>query len=59
MKEYVKSLGLAGIIGLSTVLLIIVVSEVLFFSGQEIQAVFVGLWAPTLLGFLNYLKLRK
>jgi hypothetical protein len=59
MKEYLKSFGPGGIIGLAATLGIIVVSEYLFFSGQEVKAVFVGLWAPTLLGFLNYMKLSK
>lgn len=59
MKKYLKSLGPVGIIGLSTTLLIIIVAEVLFFSGNEMKALFVGLWAPTLLGILNYIKLTK
>lgn len=59
MLKYLKSLGPVGIIGLSATLLIIFVAEYLFFSGNEIKAIFVGLWAPTLLGFLNYLKLTK
>ncbi len=59
MKEYLKSFGPAGIIGLIVTLMIIIVSEYLFFSGQELKAIFVGIWAPTLLGFLNYLKLSK
>jgi hypothetical protein len=49
----------AGIVGLTATLLIMIVSEFLFFSGEEVKAIFVGLWAPTLLGFLNYLKLNK
>jgi hypothetical protein len=59
MKNYLKSFGPAGIIGLAAALLIIIVAEYLFFTGEELKAIFVGLWAPTLLGFLNYLKLRK
>lgn len=59
MKEYLKSFGPVGIIGLIATLMIIIVSEYLFFSGQELKAIFVGIWAPTLLGFLNYLKLSK
>ena len=59
MKNYLKSFGPAGIIGLTATLLIIIVSEYLFFNGHEQKAIFVGLWAPTLLGFLNYLKLNK
>lgn len=59
MKEYLKSFGPGGIIGLCASLLIIIVAEYLFFTGEEMKAIFVGLWAPTLLGFMNYLKLHK
>lgn len=59
MKEYIKSFGAAGIVGLATALLIIIVAEVLFFTGNELKAIFVGLWAPTLLAFLNYFKIHS
>ncbi|MEL7340351.1 MAG: hypothetical protein AAGM67_07695 [Bacteroidota bacterium] len=59
MKDYLKSFGPGGILGLTITLIIIFVAEYLFFQGHEMQAIFVGLWAPTLLGFLNYLKLNK
>ena len=59
MKKYIKSFGPVGIIGLSATLLIIIVAEVLFFSGNEMKALFVGLWAPTLLGIMNYIKLSR
>lgn len=59
MRKYIQSLGPIGIIGLATTMIIIIVAEVLFFSGNETKALFVGLWAPTLLGVLNYIKLTK
>ncbi len=59
MKKFLKALGPVGIIGLTTTLAIIIVAEVLFFAGNEIKAIFVGLWAPTFLGVLNYIKLSK
>ncbi len=59
MRKYIQSLGPIGIIGLAATLIIIIVAEILFFSGNETKALFVGLWAPTLLGILNYIKLTK
>ena len=32
-------------------------SEITFFCGHKIEAVFVGLWVPSILGFGIYLKL--
>lgn len=38
---------------------IIVVSEMRFLQGEKLEAIFIGLWAPTILGFMNFLKFRK
>lgn len=59
MKEYLKTFGTGALLGLAATVLIIIVAEYLFFTGNETKAIFVGLWAPTLLGFLNYIKLSK
>jgi hypothetical protein len=59
MKDFFKSLKPAGILGLSATLLIIIVAEYLFFTGNELKAIFVGLWAPTFLGFLIFFKLVR
>ncbi len=37
----------------------LIYSEILFFGGNEVQAVFVGLWVPSILCFGIYLKLIK
>lgn len=44
---------------LLVVLSIIIVSEVMFLRGQKLEAIFIAFWAPTILGFMNYLKYRK
>ena len=44
---------------LLVVLSIIVVSEYLFLGGRKLDAIFVAFWAPTILGFMNYLKYKK
>ncbi len=38
-------------------LLSLVYSEVLFFNNQILQAIFIGIWVPSILGFGIYLKL--
>ena len=37
----------------------LIYSEVLFFSGHENQAIFIGLWVPSILCFGMYLNLIK
>lgn len=36
---------------------IIIVAEYLFLTGDQMHGLFIGLWAPTLLGVMIYLKL--
>lgn len=38
-------------------LLSLIFSETLFFQGQVSEAIFIGLWVPSILGFGIYLKL--
>lgn len=38
-------------------LITIIYSEILFFNGHENQAIFVGLWVPSLLCFGIYLNI--
>lgn len=45
-----KLLFLAAILSL-------IYSEILFFSGHQNQAIFIGLWVPSLLSFGIYLHL--
>lgn len=37
----------------------LVYSEILFFNGNADQAIFIGLWVPSILGFGIYLKILK
>jgi len=37
----------------------LIYSEILFFIGSANQAIFIGLWVPSILGFGIYLKLLK
>lgn len=57
MNKYFKKLGTANLLMLLLCALIILVAEYLFLTGEEYHGIFVGLWAPTLLGVMIYLKI--
>ncbi|MFS4416975.1 hypothetical protein [Maribacter sp. 2307ULW6-5] len=59
LKNFVRRIGLMNVLLLLVVLSIIVIAEVRFLQGEKLEAIFIGLWAPTILGFMNYLKYRK
>jgi hypothetical protein len=56
---FIKKLGLSNFLMLLLCVFIIVVAEVLFLTGDQMHGIFVGLWAPTLLGVMIYIKLIK
>ncbi|MEM8999977.1 MAG: hypothetical protein AAGB24_06905 [Bacteroidota bacterium] len=58
-RKFIERVGVMNCIMLLVVVSIIVVSEVLFLSGKKMDAIFIAFWAPTILGFMNYLKYRK
>jgi len=55
--KFFKKLGAANLLMLALCAVIILVSEYLFLSGDQMHGLFIGLWAPTLLGVMIYLKL--
>lgn len=55
--NFIKKLGTANLLMLALCILIILVAEYLFLSGDKLHGIFLGLWAPTLLGVMIYLKL--
>lgn len=55
--NFLKKLGIANTLMLVLCLVIIVVAEYLFLSGEELHGIFVGLWAPMLLGLLILFKM--
>ncbi len=59
IKNFIERVGAMNCVMLLVVLSIIVVSEVLFLSGEKLDAIFIAFWAPTILGFMNYLKYKK
>ena len=59
LKNFIKAIGLINVLMLLIVISIIIVAEITFINGQKLEAIFIGLWAPTILGFMNYLKKPK
>jgi len=57
--ELIKKMKPANFLMLVLCLAIVIVAEFLFLTGHKLHGIFVGLWAPTLLGVIIYLKLIK
>ena len=55
--NFLKRIGTSNLLMLVLCIIIIVVAEYLFLSGNKLHGIFLGLWAPTLLGVMIYLKL--
>ncbi|WP_179314340.1 hypothetical protein [Winogradskyella undariae] len=54
--SFTKKIGPLNLFMLALCALIIVVAEYLFLRGDELHAIFIGLWAPTLLGLVIFIK---
>jgi hypothetical protein len=52
-----KKLNLTDKLLITSALLSLIYSEILFFNGNANQAIFIGLWVPSILCFGIYLKL--
>ena len=55
--NFFKKLGTANLMMLVLCIIIIIVAEYLFLSGEELHGIFIGMWAPMLLGLLILFKL--
>jgi len=53
----IKKFNLTDKLLLIAAILSLIFSEILFFQGHENQAIFIGLWVPSILSFGIYLKL--
>ncbi len=58
-RKFLKQLGWMNALMLAVVFSIIVVAEARYLQGHVQEAIFIGLWAPTILGLMNYLKIKK
>jgi hypothetical protein len=52
-----KNFTLADILLFIAAFLSLIFSEILYFQGNKDQAIFIGLWVPSILAFGIYLKL--
>lgn len=59
VMNFIKKIGLSNLLILLLCASIILLSEYLFLTGEKLHGIFIGLWAPTLLGIIIYLKLIK
>lgn len=57
--KFVKLLGITNALLLLLCVLIIIVSEYLFFSGDQLHGIFVGILAPMLVGLMIFFKLFR
>ncbi len=58
-KNFLNRLGWMNALMLVVVFSIIVVAETRYLQGHVQEAIFIGLWAPTLLGLMNYFKFKQ
>tara|TARA_B100000963_G_C22613311_1_gene665979 strand:- start:112 stop:300 length:189 start_codon:yes stop_codon:yes gene_type:complete len=59
MFKFIKLFRPLELVLLILVLMTIVVSEVFFFNDEPLKAVFLGLWAPTILLFILVFNQKK
>ena len=57
--KFFKLLGITNVLLLMLCVLIIIVSEYLFFNGDKLHGIFVGIWAPMLVGLMIFFKLFR
>lgn len=55
--HFFKNLGAGNMLMILLCVVIILFAEYLFLTGKELHGIFVGLWAPTLLGFMIFIKI--
>ena len=59
IKNFIKKIGPINVVMLLLVISIILVAEYLFLKVDKLDAIFLGLWAPTILGFMIYLNPKR
>ena len=59
IMDFIKKIGVPNLFMLVLCALIIIVAEYLFLKGYHMHAIFIGLWAPTLLGIAIFIKQIK
>jgi len=54
--NFFKKIGFANLFILLLCAVIIIVAEYLFLTGEETHALFIGLWAPTMMIVVVFIK---
>jgi len=57
--NFLKNAEIGNILMVIICVVIILIAEYVFLNGDKLHGIFIGLWAPTLLGFLIYIKLMQ
>ena len=55
--NFIKKMGKGYFLMFLLCVLIITVAEYMFISGDEIHGLFIGLWAPMLIGIMIFFKI--
>lgn len=55
--NFIKKMGFGYFIMLILCVIIIIIAEYMFLSGEQLHGLFLGLWAPMLIGIMIFFKL--
>lgn len=55
--NFIKKMGIGYFLMLILCAIIIVLAEYMFLSGDQMHGIFLGLWAPMLIGIMIFFKL--
>ena len=57
--NFIKKMGIGYFLMLILCVIIIIVAEYMFISGDQMHGIFLGLWAPMLVGIMIFFKLTE
>lgn len=57
--SFFRDMKTGNLLMLILLAVIIIVAEYMFLTGNQLHGIFLGLWAPTLLGVMIYIKLIR
>ena len=55
--NFIKRMGIGYFLMLLLCIVIIIVAEYIFTRGDQLHGIFIGLWAPMLIGIMIFFKL--
>jgi len=55
--KFIKKIGIGYFLMFILCIIIIVTAEYVFITGDQMHGLFIGLWAPMLIGIMIFLKL--